>query len=106
MAAEAPACRDCQAPIAFAKLPNGRFKPTNPDGSDHNCPNRQNRAASNVRSFGRSAAELHDIRREAVLNAAVAFASAKLEAGTDIGAAQVIQVAHAFLAFVEEDRPE
>lgn len=28
-------CRKCGLPIAFKKLPSGKFCPTNPDGSDH-----------------------------------------------------------------------
>ena len=101
MTQEAPACRDCGAPISFTKRDDGKWNVNNADGSKHNCPKRQN----NVRSFGRSASEQHDIRREAVLNAAVEFASAKISAGVEINAGDVIKVAKAFLQFVEEDRP-
>ena len=28
-------CRKCGLPLGFKKLPNGKWCPTNPDGSDH-----------------------------------------------------------------------
>ena len=28
-------CNKCKLPISFKKLSNGKFCPTNPDGSDH-----------------------------------------------------------------------
>jgi len=100
-------CRSCEAPIAFEKNGSGGWNVLNADGSRHDCPKKQQQQRTgNVRSFGRSQAELHDIRREAVLNSAVAFASAKVAAGTEISGTDVIAMAKAFLRFVEEDRPE
>ena len=29
------ACRKCGLPLAFKRMPNGKLRPTNPDGSDH-----------------------------------------------------------------------
>ena len=31
----APICIKCSLPLGFIKLPNGKWRPCNPDGSDH-----------------------------------------------------------------------
>jgi putative DNA primase/helicase len=54
-------CRKCGLPISFKKLANGKWCPTNPDGSDHEC---QGQGASSDRG-GKSpqpirSAQVHD----------------------------------------------
>jgi hypothetical protein len=33
--ADAPLCEKCELPLAFTQLENGKWRPCNPDGSDH-----------------------------------------------------------------------
>lgn len=95
----------CGKPILLEKNQDtDKWEPLNLDGSPHTHPRPQGMGGGGTRPM-RTEAELHDIRREAVLNAAVAFSSAKIRAGAEIKSADVVQIARLFLSFVEEGRP-
>jgi hypothetical protein len=106
--AEKP-CLSCGKPITFKPSTtrtkedgSPAFDRFNPDGTPH-IDERKNGGGGGYR--GKSEAEMHDIRREAVLNAAVAFASACIAGGKEIDSAAVIVVADRFLKWVETGRP-
>lgn len=100
-------CNTCQAPISFRKdEENDKWLRFNLDGTPHT----HERKPGGGGRAGRSEGELHDIRREAVLKAAVAYVVGKAQASDpetvkQITANAVIQTAKVFLAFVEEGRP-
>lgn len=103
---DAPKCNGCGQPISFKQRADGGWTRFNLDDTPHT----HERKTGGGGRPGRSEAELHDIRREAVLNAAVAYMAAKLtatpyEKTAEINAAHVLKVADAFLAWVEKDRP-
>jgi len=100
-------CNRCGQEIVFAgQDEGGKWIINNPDGTRHVDQQRQG-----GRGFGgKSPAEQHDIRREATLNAAVAYVVGKAQASgpeeaAKLNAKVVVDVARAFLAFVEEGRP-
>lgn len=96
--AEPKSCRTCGKPIVFAgQDDNGKWIIKNPDGTPHVDERRGGGGGNAPR--GRSAAELHDIRREAVLNSTIAA----MAAGLDM--AEVISNANRFLQWVEQNRP-
>jgi hypothetical protein len=98
-------CNTCQKVITFQAKEDGTgWNRFNPDGTPHN----HERKGPPARSFGRSEGEIHDIRREAVLNAAVEFAVGKLATGIppdSIKAADVVTIAEVFHDFVMKGRP-
>jgi len=100
-------CNRCGQPIVFSgQDENGKWIINNPDGTRHVDQQKQ----SNRGFGGKSPAEQHDIRREATLNAAVAYCVGKaqasgIEEAAKLNAKTVLDVARAFLSFVEEGRP-
>ena len=101
MALDKP-CDGCKAPIKVKRNDeDSGWVVQNPDGSAHDCPARK-RTGGRGGSFGKTPAERADIRRMAALKNAVELASAGLAAGVTIRSSEVIEVARAFLAFLDE----
>jgi len=95
MTATVPLCNGCQQPIVFRKdEENDRWLRFNPDGTPHVHRQQQRRGGGG----GRSPAELREIRRLAVLKAAAEFGASR----PDMKSADVLCVAHRWLAWVEQ----
>lgn len=101
-------CFTCQKPITFSDNPDpetGKKIVLNEDGTRHTHP-KPAFGAGGGGYRGKSEAEMHDIRREAVLNAAVAYSAARMTAGDGVEPQDVINTANLFLRWVETDRPK
>lgn len=100
-------CDDCGKPISVDKV-DDKWVASNLDGTPHEKHRKAGAGGGGAYrgGGGRSEAEIHDIRREAVLNAAVAWGSANLSAGLEYTREQVLETAKLFHAFVVEGRPK
>jgi hypothetical protein len=95
----------CKKPIVLKEDPEtGKWKPFNPDGSPHVHP-KPAFTGGGGGYRGKSEAEMHDIRREAVLNSAVNFAVSRVNGGENLTEVDVLAIAGAFLRWVETGRP-
>lgn len=69
-------CDKCGLPISFKRLPNGRWSPTNPDGTDHwdKCKEVQRKAWGLINPDGTvNWAKLHSMGRKATTGPTVGW---------------------------------